>query len=276
LASLAESSAIEFAARYAQMHRVHVLIGLRRFAQAARALSTIEREVESDRGGYFHNNYSFQRARLHASVGDVGRALNFLSLGPRERSTRPSRSEFLGWQALFTSIVDTPARAQMLAADARHAGRGLEAEALALLTESIIALREGKREEVAARVRVVLDTGVLDPIVIAVRAEPHLGRFIADEPEWRSSLQRLFVASRDHSLANSLGLSIPREARGPRILSPRETEVHELLAQGMTNEEIAKLLYISLSTTKVHVKHIYEKLGVRSRLEAARALRGDV
>jgi DNA-binding NarL/FixJ family response regulator len=52
--------------------------------------------------------------------------------------------------------------------------------------------------------------------------------------------------------------------------------VHELLAQGMTNDEIAKLLYISLSTTKVHVKHIYEKLGVRSRLEAARALRGDV
>jgi DNA-binding NarL/FixJ family response regulator len=53
-------------------------------------------------------------------------------------------------------------------------------------------------------------------------------------------------------------------------------EVHELLAQGLTNEEIAKLLYISVSTTKVHVKHIYEKLGVRSRLEAARALREDV
>ena len=36
------------------------------------------------------------------------------------------------------------------------------------------------------------------------------------------------------------------------------------------------MLFISLSTTKVHVKHIYEKLGVRSRLEAARALSGDV
>jgi DNA-binding NarL/FixJ family response regulator len=44
----------------------------------------------------------------------------------------------------------------------------------------------------------------------------------------------------------------------------------------MTNEEIARLLYISLSTAKVHVKHVYDKLGVRSRLEAARALRGDV
>jgi DNA-binding NarL/FixJ family response regulator len=59
-------------------------------------------------------------------------------------------------------------------------------------------------------------------------------------------------------------------------LSPREAEVLELLAQGLTNGQIAKLLYISLSTTKVHVKHIYDKLGVRSRLEAARALRSDI
>ncbi len=68
----------------------------------------------------------------------------------------------------------------------------------------------------------------------------------------------------------------PGAAKPKAELTPREAEVHELLAQGLTNEEIAKLLYISLSTTKVHVKHIYDKLGVRSRLEAARALREDV
>jgi DNA-binding NarL/FixJ family response regulator len=61
-----------------------------------------------------------------------------------------------------------------------------------------------------------------------------------------------------------------------QALTPREREVHELLAQGLTNEEIANALYISHSTTKVHVKHIYDKLGVRSRLEAARALSSDV
>jgi two-component system nitrate/nitrite response regulator NarL len=73
-----------------------------------------------------------------------------------------------------------------------------------------------------------------------------------------------------------LGLRIPRPAKQKQRLTPREAEVHELLAQGLTNEQIAKLLFISLSTTKVHVKHIYDKLGVRSRLEAARALRSDV
>ena len=115
-----------------------------------------------------------------------------------------------------------------------------------------------------------------DPVVIAVRATPRLGAFIAEQPDWRSWLQRLLTASRDASLAASLGLQIPRAAKDRAGLSPRESEVHELLAQGLTNEEIAKLLFISLSTTKVHVKHIYDKLGVRSRLEAARVLRGDV
>jgi len=89
-------------------------------------------------------------------------------------------------------------------------------------------------------------------------------------------LKRLLERAGDASLAGSLGLRIPRSARQQQELTPRETEVHELVAQGLTNEEIARLLYISLSTTKVHVKHIYDKLGVRSRLEAARALRGDV
>jgi two-component system nitrate/nitrite response regulator NarL len=82
--------------------------------------------------------------------------------------------------------------------------------------------------------------------------------------------------SANTSLASRLGLQVPRAAKRAGGLTARESEVHELLAQGLTNEEIAKLLYISLSTTKVHVKHIYEKLGVRSRLEAARALRHDI
>ena len=122
----------------------------------------------------------------------------------------------------------------------------------------------------------MIETGVCDPLVIAVRAAPDLGAFVAAQPRWRSRLQRLLAGSRDASLAGSLGIRIPRAAKAKTSLSPRETEVHELVADGLTNEEIARLLYISVSTTKVHVKHIYEKLGVRSRLEAARALRDDV
>ena len=68
---------------------------------------------------------------------------------------------------------------------------------------------------------------------------------------------------------------MPRELRRTEGLSKREREVFELMIQGRTNRAIAKTLFISESTTKVHVRHIFEKLGVRTRAEAARAQLDD-
>jgi DNA-binding NarL/FixJ family response regulator len=58
-------------------------------------------------------------------------------------------------------------------------------------------------------------------------------------------------------------------------LSPRQHEVLELLAEGLSNESIATRLFISTNTVKFHVAAIYGRLGVRNRVEAARAL-GDL
>jgi DNA-binding NarL/FixJ family response regulator len=145
-------------------------------------------------------------------------------------------------------------------------------EALSLIAEAGVDLAVANRRGAATRLSTVIESGIWDPLVIALRAMPALGAFMADQTEWRSWLQRLLAASADTSLGRSLGLQLPRAATRNAKLTPRETEIHELLAQGRTNEQIAKLLHISVSTAKVHVKHIYEKLGVRSRAEAARAL----
>jgi DNA-binding NarL/FixJ family response regulator len=56
-------------------------------------------------------------------------------------------------------------------------------------------------------------------------------------------------------------------------LSPRETEILEHLCKGLANKEIADELGISTETVRVHLKHIYEKLHVRSRTEAAMKFR---
>lgn len=52
-------------------------------------------------------------------------------------------------------------------------------------------------------------------------------------------------------------------------LSPREHEILELLAQGFPNKEIAHRVGVSDGTVRWHLRHVYDKLHVRSRTEAA-------
>jgi DNA-binding NarL/FixJ family response regulator len=67
----------------------------------------------------------------------------------------------------------------------------------------------------------------------------------------------------------------PRRPAGTRPagaelgLSPREIEVLSLVAEGLSNGEIAERLFITRKTAAVHVTHILDKLGVSNRVEAA-------
>jgi DNA-binding CsgD family transcriptional regulator len=275
LASVAESWGVAFAIRYAMINKAGAYIGLRRFALASRLLSSLDRNTRDDPGGSFRSNLAVQRARQYASVGDTQRALDVLSLGPFDGSSQAARGEFLGWHALLSAATGASERSEDLTSEVRETSRGLETQALSLMADAIVARQVGDLAGVYCLVDQAVSTEAWDPIVIALRVDPELARSLAESPGRKPWLMRLLMASSDMSLAASLGLKIPRAARPKQALSPRELEVHELLAQGLTNEEIAKLLYISLSTTKVHVKHIFEKLGVRSRLEAAQALPDD-
>jgi two-component system response regulator NreC len=58
-------------------------------------------------------------------------------------------------------------------------------------------------------------------------------------------------------------------------LSDREREVLRLLALGHTNQEIAKMLYISVRTAETHRAHIMQKLGLRSRADLVRHALAD-
>lgn len=58
------------------------------------------------------------------------------------------------------------------------------------------------------------------------------------------------------------------EREGRTGLSPRELEVLDMMARGLTNKEIANALFISQFTVRTHVKHIFEKLAATDRTEA--------
>lgn len=51
-------------------------------------------------------------------------------------------------------------------------------------------------------------------------------------------------------------------------LTPRELEVLGLIAQGLSNKEIAERVFVSENTVKTHASRVFEKLGARRRTEA--------
>lgn len=69
------------------------------------------------------------------------------------------------------------------------------------------------------------------------------------------------------ALANAERTAAPdKPAHG---LTDRELEVLELVAQGKTNSDIARELYITTKTVKYHLSGVFAKLAVRNRTEAA-------
>ncbi|MGD8405377.1 MAG: LuxR C-terminal-related transcriptional regulator [Anaerolineales bacterium] len=65
------------------------------------------------------------------------------------------------------------------------------------------------------------------------------------------------------------GIPAPKKSVLPEPLTEREIDVLGLMAAGLTNPEIAEKLVVSAGTVKKHASHIYKKLGVHSRTEAA-------
>lgn len=74
------------------------------------------------------------------------------------------------------------------------------------------------------------------------------------------------------SIARKIALSFsqPTVQNIPQVdnLTQREREVIELIAKGRMEKEVAAELFISLKTVKTHISNIYEKLQVRTRVEA--------
>jgi DNA-binding NarL/FixJ family response regulator len=105
----------------------------------------------------------------------------------------------------------------------------------------------------------VLKRGPLEPLLEAIR-RVSLGEVWAD-PMLSVAQHREFLNVAGKREAGALDLR--------NTLSRREIDVIRLVAEGLSNRSIAEKLTISEKTVTTHLNHIFEKLGVESRLQAA-------
>ncbi|HEY2310002.1 MAG TPA: response regulator transcription factor [Gaiellaceae bacterium] len=127
---------------------------------------------------------------------------------------------------------------------------------------------------------VILTTFGLDTYVYEALQAGASGFMLKDAPPEEIVAAVRLVANGEALLAPAVTRSVieefvRREQPPPQSppaavqdLTPREREVLDLLAQGLSNPEICKLLVITEATAKTHVARILQKLGLRDRVQA--------
>jgi LuxR family transcriptional regulator, maltose regulon positive regulatory protein len=81
--------------------------------------------------------------------------------------------------------------------------------------------------------------------------------------------RKLLAALEDAARSNTTAApSTEKQTKLVEPLTDREIELLRLIAAGLSNQEIAERLFISLPTVKWHISNIFSKLGVRSRTQA--------
>jgi DNA-binding NarL/FixJ family response regulator len=141
-------------------------------------------------------------------------------------------------------------------------------------TRAIVGEGEGDHARV-----LILTTFDLDEYVYDALGAGASGFLLKDAPPEQLAAGIRVVASGDALLAPAVtrrlieDFSRARPARGqppPGVdeLTPREREVWELVARGMSNAEIAESLVVGETTVKTHVARMLMKLGLRDRVQA--------
>ena len=123
-------------------------------------------------------------------------------------------------------------------------------------------LAAARREKIPA----IVVSGIAEPEEIQrIYSEHSISAYIEKQAFDRAAFRRVVEETRqNHESYNELS-----------ALTEREREVLDLLAQGLTNKEIAEKLVITTNTVKRHLKAIFEKLDVHTRSAATAKVAGD-
>jgi LuxR family maltose regulon positive regulatory protein len=263
----AKAHRVSFALPHAVLQIAVAQIGMRRLRDARREMRSL-RPLPTD--VHIAMNLAIVLARLHVADGRLDLALARVGRDWPNPASRGVEGELLAMRALVLAAGGSARESDELVQHVFALTGVLEAVALAEWSVAINSLGTPRRN---AAVRDAFDSltssGNADSFVTAYRARPELLSVLCDHGEpTRQRLREILLASHDFELARAHGISDDYpDAHGE--LSPREAQVLELLSEGQSNREIAKTLFISESTVKVHVRRVLQKLGVRTRTQAA-------
>jgi DNA-binding CsgD family transcriptional regulator len=267
---------VDFALPYAFLMKAAALGGLRRFPEAHEALTNSHAYAVRCTDSF--GQQAVYAGRIRAYLQE-GRILEACALEPPDLSdSLPGmRGEVWASRALALACMGRVAEAGALAKEHATSTRAVECRVLVHCVDAIVALktRDSSLSELVRRlVDVAFDAGAVDLVVTSYRASPDLLIALMRDSETVERAVYIVARASDQELAASIGIDALAALDPAAGLSDREREVYELLCDGLSNAEIAKRLFISKSTVKVHVHHVFDKVGIRSRtalvLNAAR------
>ncbi|MEU9716599.1 response regulator transcription factor [Streptomyces sp. NPDC047976] len=118
----------------------------------------------------------------------------------------------------------------------------------------------------------VLTTYDTDADILAAVEAGASGYLLKDAPPEELASAVRTAAAGQSALAPAVALRLMDRMRTPaEALTKRELEVLQLVADGLSNQQISKRLFLSQATVKSHLVHVYAKLGVDSRTSAVAA-----
>ena len=260
---------LDFARPYADWIRGAVALGTRRFGDADRFIRRIEKVAAATGSDQHRVNGDALRARLLLQAQQAESSLAVVAKEPPTAVQPSFRAEFIATRGLAYACAEDRNSARAAVEEAAALSTAVEVRVLNAATGAVLELANEGADAAMAAWRQARSDGGWDLLLCAMRCRPRLAELIAaHDPTARRDLEQLFTKSRDRALAKRIGVR-PRDVRNVReILSPREVEILDLIRRGLRNHEISSALFIAESTTKVHVRHIFEKLGVRTRAEA--------
>ena len=262
----ARTHRLKFAIPYARALRGMCYAGKREFDPAEAEIVTAMGRAEENRDGYAAWNAKALLTRLRIAQGEPERAVYEMSGEPT--GVTPSMvMEVRASRGLAEACCGCLDEALQRVVGLEGVTRAVEPVVLTACIRAVASLSRGDecaRRDSRAALDVAVSSGNLDSFVCAYRGFPQLAIELLADRENRQTVSELLARVGDEHILVIAGYGVGSGEAESQRLTFRELEVQSLLAQGLTNKEIAKRLFISESTVKVHVRHLFEKLGVRT------------